>query len=118
MKWRVYYSDGSTISSEDTTPQAIECRTGVQVIVQESDDMKWKTLCATDYYVWDARGGKAKWFKATESGFHQYLMQPGCKCVLFGYEIERKVYNDIFNRARKEFGEKDGFTRDEVEHLD
>jgi len=118
MKWVIYYSDGSTISNEDTTPYAVERRTGVQVVVQTDDEIKWEMLCGTDYYVWDSRGGRPKWFKASESGLHQYLMQPGFKCVLLGYEIDRKAYNEIYNRAREEFGEKAGFTRAEAEYRD
>lgn len=113
MKWAVYYSDGSRISDEDTTPYNIEKRVDVQVIVQISHDHNWVTLSGHDFYCWDDRGGRPRWYKATKSGLDQYLMRPGFKCVLFGYEIDKQKFNEIFDKARKDFGEKLGFESNE-----
>jgi len=114
MRWAVYYGpDNEYVTSEQATPWSIERRGGVQVIVQESGEHKWVTKCKTDYYVWDTRGGPPAWFGADISGLQQYLMQPGHKCVLFGYEIDRARFNEIFDRARAEFGEKVIFEADE-----
>lgn len=113
MRWKVYYSDGTSISSDDITPWAIENRADVQVIVQESKDNRWVTRSGKDYYIWAERGGGAKWYGVDIFGLHHYLLQPGYKCVLFGVEIDSKVFNEIFNRARAEFGDKETYERNE-----
>ena len=100
MNWKVYYSDDSTISSENATPFSIEKRADVQVIVQESADHKWVTLSGYDFYMWDARGGKARWWGGDHFGFNHYLLQPGSKCVLFGTHIDNNRFREIFDVAR------------------
>lgn len=104
MIWKVYYSDGSAISSEDATPFSIEYgkRADVQVIIQESSDHKWVTLSGYDYYIWDDRGGGAKWFGVDIFGLHHYFLYPGSKCVLFGTMIDKNRFREIFNRARED----------------
>ena len=114
MKWKVYYSDGAYISSEDTTPFGITRREDVQVIIQHHPDTNWKTLSGLDYYAWDDRGGGPKWWGCTDRfALNHYLRQPGYKCVLFGTWIESKDFDRIFNEARKEWGEKTAFARKE-----
>jgi len=109
-EWRVYYSDDTTISSEDTTPAFIERRADVQVIVQREPEHNWVTRSGKDYYIWDKRGGQAKWFGVDIFGLHHYLLQPGHKCVLFGTEIDSDRFREIFNRARDEFGDKQSYS--------
>ena len=113
MKWQVYYSDGSTISSEDATAFSIERRIDVQVIIQENSDHNWVTLSGFDYYVWDTKGDETKWWGADRCGYDQYMMKPGFKCALFGTMIDKATFREIFNRAREEHGNKTGYTREE-----
>jgi len=113
VKWKIYYSDGSTIGSENVTPWSLEKRSDVQVIVQESDEHNWVTRSGSDYYVWDSRGGNPKWFRADIFGLYDYLLKPGFKCVLFGIEIESKTFREIFNKARSEFGVKEAYEKAE-----
>lgn len=107
VKWCVYYSDGTTISSEDATPFSVVRRADVQVIAQESADHNWVTLCGYDFYVWDTRGEETKWWGADRFGRDHYLQQPGFKCVLFGTFIDDKTFREVFNLARNEFGNKE-----------
>jgi hypothetical protein len=113
--WKVYYSDGTTICSEDCTPFAIIRRIGVQVIIQGDPDHGWVSLTGYDYYMWDARGGKAKWFRGNEPGWFQYITQPGSKCVLLGEYIDNKAYGKVVELAHKDriFLNKTGFANDE-----
>ena len=111
--WKIYYSDGSTIGSKNIDPFYIEKRADIQVIVQESVDHNWITTCIYDYYVWDSRGEETRWWGADLFGLHHYLLQPGKKCVLFGTMLDKKTFREIFNRARKEFGDKKIFTDSE-----
>jgi hypothetical protein len=113
VNWKVYYSNETTISSEEATPFSIEKRDGVQVIVQGSEEHKWRTLSDYDYYMWDARGGDARWFGGDREGLSTYLRQPGHKCVLIGEFIDDKLFRKIFDKAREELGNKEAFTRDE-----
>lgn len=106
MKWAVYYSDNTIITSKTHSPFEIPRRIDVQVIVQESADHRWVTKSGFDFYCWDDRGGGWKWFGADYSGLMQYLQHLGKKCVLFGYEIDKKRFQEIFNRAREEWGSK------------
>ena len=113
MKWKVYYSDGTGISSDDATPFSITERANVQVVIQLSPDHNWVTVSGYDYYVWDTHGKETKWWGVDIFGLHHYLLQPGSKCVLFGTIIDKKTFNEIFDRARSEFGEKSGYESDE-----
>ena len=109
MSWKVYYSDGKTISSQDATPLSIVRRADVQVIIQESADHHWLTTSGSDYYLWDCHGEETKWWGVDIFGLHHYLLQPGSKCVLFGTMIDKKTFKEIFDRARNEFGNKEAF---------
>ena len=113
MSWEVFYSDGTTVSSQDATPISIYRRADVQVIVQESADHNWVTTTGYDYYVWDSRGDETKWWGVDIFGLHHYLLQPGSKCVLFGTMIDKKTFREIYDRARSEFGNKEIFANDE-----
>ena len=101
MRWEVYYSDGTSISSYDATPSSIVRRADVQVIVQESADHNWVTLSGSDYYVWDTKGEETKWWGADIFGLHHYLLQPGTRCVLFGTMIDKKTFRKIFDLRQK-----------------
>ena len=112
MRWRVYYSDGSTICSEDATPSSLARRVGIQAIVQEDPEKGWIILCGYDYFVWDARGGPPKWFRSDEGGFFQYITQPGSKHILLGEWIDDLAYREVLNRANADrtFAAKTGYT--------
>ena len=92
MSWKVYYSDDTTISSEEATPFNIDRRGDVQVIVQESDDHNWVTLSGWDYYMWDDRGGGAEWFGGDREGLSSYIRKPGYKGVLIGDFIDKELF--------------------------
>ena len=114
MSWEVFYSDGTTISSQDATPFSIFHREDVQVIIQPSDEHNWVTLTGTDYYVWDDRGKGAKWWGVNDrSGLDWYFRKPGYKCILFGSWIETEDFRHIFNQARESWGNKEVFANDE-----
>jgi hypothetical protein len=118
VKWKIYYSDhtkehDTSVSSENATPFSITRRADVQVIIQGDPDHKWVTRSGFDFYVWDQRGGRAEWFEADHFGLDHYLLQPGYRCVLFGTRIDTKRFNEIFNLARQEWGDKTAFAKHE-----
>jgi hypothetical protein len=102
MNWKIYYSDGTVISSDDATAFSLERRTGIQAIIQSDNDRGWIALSGDDYYMWDDRGGGAKWFKGDNVGFFQYIIQPGSKAVLLGEFVDTIVYRRILERANKD----------------
>jgi len=109
--WKIFYSDGTHISSEDMSPFSIPYKwhEGVQVIIQPDSEHRWKTVCGHDYYMWDYREPELGWWGGDRDGLSYYLRTPGHKCVLFGTFISKQKYREIFNLARSEFGEKTGF---------
>lgn len=121
MKWKIYYSDHSeehdtSISSEYAAPFSIERRADVQVIILESSDHKWITLSGYDYYIWDDKGGGARWWGVDIFGKHHYELQPGYKCTIFGTIIDKYRFREIFDLARKDImflQPKEIFARDE-----
>lgn len=102
--WKIYYSDDEVITSEQATPFSLQRRADVQVIVQESKEHNWITRSGKDYYIW-----VGMWEGVDIFGLHHYLLQPGPKCVLFGTVIDTHRFSEIFNRARKEMGNKEAF---------
>ena len=77
MKWKIYYSDGSTISSQDATAWSIIRRNGVQVITEESPEHKWVTISGSDYYIWDERYEVARGLGVDQFGLYDYLLKSG-----------------------------------------
>lgn len=110
MKWKVYYSNGTTISDHELTPFSIQVRTGVQVIIVADDESGWRTVTGSDFYIWDIRNGDEgpRWYPANSYDLAFYLSRPGYKCVLFGEFVNKKRYREIMNQALNDpdFGEK------------
>ena len=116
LMWKIYYGDGNTFSSQDSTAWMILKRNNVQVIVQEDDNHGWFTQAQTDYYVWDNRGGGGwRWWGVDIFGLYDYLLEPGEKCVLFGRTIEKDEFSEIFKRASEDtdFPKKTSFANKE-----
>ena len=110
VRFRVYYTDG--VLDDNASPYDIEHRSSVQVIVQPDNEHNWVTVTGYDFYMWDDRGG-FRWFGGDVFGLHDYLLQPGLKCVLFGEHIDTARYRAILNQAIAERGEKTGYNRTE-----
>lgn len=117
-KWCIYYSDGSTISSEDATPFSVTYgkRENVQVIIQPDLEHNWVTLSGYDYYMWDTREPETKWWGGDQQGLDYYLRTPGFKCVLFGSFVSKYKFREILNSATKDLGAKSGFDAIERKH--
>ena len=111
--WEVFFSDESSVSSEDATPFSIEHRTDVQVIIQDSFKHIWTTLSGYGYYVWQTIDDETKWWGVDKFGLYHYWLQPGYRCILLGTWTSNKNFRKIFDRARAKFGEKSVFERSE-----
>ena len=109
MMWIVYYSDGSSLSSDEYTPFNLPRRRDVQVIAQEDKEHNWVTVPAYDYYMWDARYGEPQWYAGDINGLFQYLDSEGEKAVLFGTWIDKHQYRKILSDVTERLGNKQGY---------
>ena len=115
MRWKIYYSDGSTIDSTQKGPFELDGsreRGHVQVIIQPTGDPRapWITHSGDHYYVWDDIGDGEQWVGVDDSGLKvNYLCAAGPKCVLFGAITSNKRFAEIFAEAEKECGKKNTF---------
>lgn len=116
--WAVYYVTndykGYTVATSwDYTPFSLPVRNNVVVIMRKDQDHNWLTLSGYDYYYWEAKGGKARWWGANYDGYQNYMKRPGHRCVLFGEFIEDDLFRTIFDIARNSYGDKTGFGKEE-----
>lgn len=115
MKWKIYYSDKSTIDDTQKDPFDLDGdkeRARVQVIIQPTGDPRapWVTSSGDDYYVWDDLGDGYRWVGMDYTGFMLYMLKKGKKCVLFGEIVSNKRFEEIFADATKECGKKNTFS--------
>lgn len=98
MRWRVYYGDGSTASSEDVGPFSI-CPNNVQVVVAENNN-GLSVMQGKDYFYWSDKMG---WCPCDTGGLWDYLLiGTGPKYVLHGRSIRDEDYWNIVSRAASE----------------
>lgn len=94
MDWRIYYGDGSTFDNENGGPEMAPC--GRVICVSFYDEDNRRKICHyADYYIWDGK----RWFSASDSGFWQYMGEPGFKVVKFGREIGDLAYRAVMSKA-------------------
>lgn len=100
MRWRIYYGDGTTFSSEDGKPELAPAL-DVQAIVQPERDeygVGRHVLNGRDYYVW-LGAEHQDWDTVDLFGLYDYLQRPGWKRVLFGRSIPTATFREIMQRA-------------------
>lgn len=106
--FKVYYSDGSTHSSQDpfTTPVPF-----VVAIVQIDKLHGRKVVAGDDYYVWD----KTYWRGTDLIGMYQYLQEDGARRVLLGVMVDENQWQDIMRLANNDsdFPKRTAYGRDE-----
>ena len=96
MRWRIYYTDGSTYSDRDGSP--FDAPTdGVQIIAQEDPgpargfQVDFKNLHGKDFFVWDE-----SWACVDIVGLIQYIRRRvGTQKILLG---EMCFRNDEFQK--------------------
>lgn len=114
MKWKIWYGDGSTFSSEDGPPAAAPSA-NVQVIAQEDPDVGRFLLNQRDYYIFN--GGEIGWSSADQAGFWDYMINaPNPKIIGIGRVISNAEFQAIYNSARNDpfLPPKSGFRPDEM----
>jgi hypothetical protein len=91
--WRIYYSDGSTYSSEKPIEDAPG--DGVLCIVEDDNLVGRSIYSSTDWY-WRLDD---QWMGGDIDGMKCYLRRPGWKKVIEGEAVPNDVWRDIYNRA-------------------
>src|SRR3990167_5592916 len=94
INWKLYYGDGSTYSNEDGLPEDAPCGRVIAAAFYDEDNRR--RIChQADYYIWDG----TRWYSASDSGFWQYMGEPGAKVVKFGREIGDIQYRSVMSQA-------------------
>jgi len=96
IDWKVYYGDGSTISSNDSEAEDIPSR-NVICIVNKHEDVGRQIVTRHDYFWFDGF-----WTGGDIFGLFDYLLCPGWRKVLFGRTIKTDQYDQIVKRALKD----------------
>lgn len=98
MDWKIWYSDGSTFTSEEGPPELAPKR-GVQAIACR-DKTFGRIVCrSNDFYIWSVYDGQPGWQGVDYFGLWDYLQEPGVKIVLFGRTIGNVEYRQLINRV-------------------
>ncbi len=92
IEWVIFYSDGSTFSSEDGSPDDAPAL-DIQVIAQKDETVGRKLLIHKDYY-WYMDG---RWYGGELFGLYDYLVRSGR--AKFGRYVSDGTYNDAVRAA-------------------
>ena len=96
MKWKIFYPDGASYSSDDGDP-ALAPKRGVQAIAVTDSMIGRRIERSENFYIWTpANGG---WRGADKFGLFDYLIDPGYKIVLFGRTLSEDEYRKIWDRV-------------------
>ena len=92
ITWKVFYDDGSAVTSD--TPIEHVPPLGVEVIALIDETMGRKLIFRYDFYYF-----QGMWFGSDIFGMFDYLQRPGMKRVLFGRTISEEAFREIYARA-------------------
>lgn len=90
LRWRIYYGDGETFSSDDGSPYDAP-RLNVQAIVGPSRSTGRYILSRKDAYWWDIECDR--WFGGDRHGEWDYMLHLGPRVVIYGRFIGDDEYN-------------------------
>ena len=97
LAWRIYYSDGSTFSSEDGDP-ADAPGWGVIAIPQIDPEVGRSVMCKWDHYCWHGDS----WWGHDLVGMLDCLALPGASIIKHGRTLSRGAYQAIRARAQED----------------
>lgn len=91
LRWRLYYSDGSTFDDTQGTPADAPAY-GVVVVLQRHDSLHWPRTVVQrfDWYWW--RPDEGVWYGGDTYGF----FDQACRCGAVWPKQGRAVSNDRF----------------------
>lgn len=92
MKWKIYYGDGTTFSSEDGPPELAPA-TNIQCIIERDERHGRLVLSRFDFYIHKKDG----WYGVDQFGLFDYLMEIGL--LKAGRTINNELYGEIIAAA-------------------
>jgi hypothetical protein len=95
--WRIYYSDGSTFSSEDGAPEDAP-GWGVVVIPQTDQDVGRMMMAHWDHYCWH----EDQWWGHDIVGLLDCLAMPGSNVVVHGRTVGQEIFKKIWVIAEED----------------
>lgn len=108
MKWKIFYSDGSTYSDDDGDIFDAP-RQDVQAIIELDARVGWRWCSGGDYFYFDPdRGG---W--NSSDMIWDYLIRCKHPLVLIGRQMRDDEWSKLFARVKAEVGEKTGWLKSE-----
>lgn len=100
MKWKIFYSNGSTFSDEDGKPEDAPKR-HVQVINVEDGRCGRRVLKFCDYYVWSDRIGR--WIDCSDAASAILrMLSVGNHCIIAGEYLREKDFERILIQAHED----------------
>lgn len=96
MKWKIYYTDGSTYSDQDGSPFDAPAL-HVQVIVVEEPAVGRFLIAQRDRYWWDPE--RNSWFGGDTQGEFQNNLKKGPKATLYGEFVWNHEYQNCIKAA-------------------
>ena len=96
--WRIFYTDGSTFSSDDGAPEDAP-GWHVQAIAQLDINVGVLIHHLADFYVFDAQafGG---WAGVDKFGLAQYIAEPGLKTIKLGHGMPTAAWRNLMAKIR------------------
>lgn len=121
-EWVIFYSNGRAIDTYSSIDGPVIDAPGfdVQVISMVTPGIGWHTQSLSDYYVWDYRGIKYRWWGVDLMGLGDYLNKRGqWQKILKGTTIHSALFAEILDMARhdKRLPQKTSYTRIERQQL-
>ena len=97
LDWCIWYTDGSTYSSDDGSPESAPAR-GVLIILQATPDEGWIPLMEKDNYWFDPR--THEWMCGNDFGLYDFLIEH--TSVKFGRSMRTPDWQQLKRRVLKE----------------
>lgn len=96
LRWKIFYGDGSTYSSEDGSPFYAP-RLNAQVIVGPDRYTGRYMVSDKDAYWWVI--DEERWRGGDRHGEFIYMLRRGPRVVLYGEQIDDDAYNSVISAA-------------------
>jgi hypothetical protein len=108
MRWKIFYVDGGTFSSQDGEPQDAP-GWGVAAIAQEDEVVNIQIHQGNDFYCFDEKF--AGWYGLDYFGFAQYVSEPGHKIIKLGDVMPTHKYRELLTTIRDDPDLPNKYTR-------
>jgi hypothetical protein len=99
MRWKIFYTDGTTFSNQDGEPEDAP-GWGVIAVAQEDDVVGVQIHHQRDFYCFAPEFGG--WYAVDYFGFAQYLARPGLKVIKVGDVMPTNEYLKLIHSLHED----------------